>query len=177
MRRIGATFRIIAEELLVTVDVARQVWNRYQKTSTYYTARRPGRSKILMECDTRHLKRYVTYDRETRRESLNEIITNLNFNSSSDTLYRTLKSLGIKYCIERKRPYLSKIQKATRLAFTKKYIHWTAEVWRHIIFTDEMDIQTGSNGKRVWMWRYPEETYKMDCYGVTHVSGFKKIKV
>jgi hypothetical protein len=57
------------------------------------------------------------------------------------------------------------------------YIHWTAEEWRRVIFTDEMGIQTGSNGGRVWVWRYPEETYKEDCCGVTHVSGFKKIKV
>jgi len=177
MRRVGATFPIIAEELVVTVDAARQVWNRYQKTSTCYTARRPGRPKILTERDTRHLKRYMTHDRETRRESLNEIITNLNFNASSDTLYRTLKSLGIGHRIERKRPYLSKIQKATRLAFVKMYIHWTAEEWRRVIFTDEMGMQTGSNGGRVWVWRYPEETYKEDCCGVMHVSGFKKIKV
>jgi hypothetical protein len=177
MRRVGATFAVIEEELGVTADAARQVWNRYQKTGTCYTATRPGRPKILTDRNSGHLKRYVTHDRETRRESLNEIITNLNLPASKNTIRSTLYNIGIGHRIERKRSYLSTKQKAARLAFAKKYINWTAEEWRRVIFTDEMGIQTGSNGGQVWVCRYPEETYKEDCCGATHVSGFKKIKV
>ena len=46
-----------------------------------------------------------------------------------------------------------------------------------VIFTDEMAMQTGANVGHVWVWRYPEKEYKEDCCGVTHISGFKKIKV
>jgi transposase len=62
MRRVGATFAVIEEELGVTADAARQVWNRYQKTGTCYTATRSGRPKILTDRDSQHLKRYVTHD-------------------------------------------------------------------------------------------------------------------
>ena len=177
MRCVGVTFTVIEEELGVTADVARKVWNRFLETGTCYSKPRPGRPKILTERDTRHLKRYVTHNREMRRESLNKIISKLNLDAHANTLRTTLYKLGLGHRIEHKRPYLLKKQKDARLAFAKTYIHWTAEEWRRVIFTDEMGMQTGSNGRRVWVWRYPEETYKEDCCGATHVSGFKKIKV
>ena len=40
-----------------------------------------------------------------------------------------------------------------------------------------MKMQTGANVGHVWVWWYPEEEYKEDCYAATHISGFIKIKV
>ena len=77
---------------------------------------------------------------------MNEIIANLNLPASKNTIRSTLYNIGIGHRIERKRPYLSTKQKAARLAFAKKYINWTAEEWRRVIFTDEMGMQMGSNG-------------------------------
>jgi hypothetical protein len=108
---------------------------------------------------------------------LNQIITNLNLNTSSNTVSRKSKSLGLGHCIERKRPFLSKKQKVAHFVFVKKYIYSTVEEWRCVIFTDNMGMQTGSNGGRVWALRYLEETHKEDCCRATHGSGFKKIKV
>jgi hypothetical protein len=86
MRLAGATFRKIGRELVVTADAARKVWNRYQQTVSVYSAPRSGWPKVLTERDSRHLKRYITHDRETRRESLTEMIRNLNLHSSADTI-------------------------------------------------------------------------------------------
>jgi Transposase len=73
------------------------------------------------------------YDRETWRESLTALLTNLNLNVYPDTIATELKSWGFRHRIERKRPYLSKKQKEARLTFVKKYIYWTAEEWRRYI--------------------------------------------
>ena len=78
--------------------------------------------------------------------------------------------------IQRKRPFLTRPQKRARLAFAKKFIHWTIEDWKRVIFTDEMGMQTGANIGQVWIWRYPEEEYEEDCCEVTYISGFKKMK-
>ena len=53
--------------------------------------------------------------------------------------------------IQRKRPFLTRQQKRARLAFAKKFIHWTIEDWKWVIFTDEMGMQTGANVGQVWV--------------------------
>jgi hypothetical protein len=94
-----------------------------------------------------------------------------------NTICTALYKLSIGHSIECKRPYLLKKQKEAWLVFVKKYIYWMAEEWRRVIFTDKMGMQMESNGRKVWVWRYPEETYKKDYCCATHISGFRKIKV
>ena len=149
MRQAGLTFTAISENVACSADAAWKLWNRYLERGTVYLAAQPGKPKVLSERDSRHLKRYVTHDRETRRESLTAILENLNLNAHPDTIATELKSFGLRHRIACKRPYLSKKQKEARLAFAKKYIYWMAEEWRCVIFTDEMGMQTGSNGGRV----------------------------
>ena len=38
-------------------------------------------------------------------------------------------------------------------------------------------MQTGANGTKVMIWRYPEEEYLEDCCGATVIPGFKKVKI
>jgi hypothetical protein len=35
----------------------------------------------------------------------------------------------------------------------------------------------GTNSKKVYIWRYPEEEYLEDCCSTTVIPGFEKIKV
>lgn len=63
------------------------------------------------------------------------------------------------------------------MQFARGHVHWIIEGWRRVILTDEMGMQTRANVDQVRMWRYPEEEYIEDYYGVTHISGSKKIKV
>ena len=57
-----STFRVFRGELRVTMEAARKVSNCFLKTDLCYTAMRSGRPKILMRCDSQHLKQYVTYN-------------------------------------------------------------------------------------------------------------------
>jgi hypothetical protein len=98
---------------------------------------------------------------DQRPQPLGEIILNLNLPVSEKTLERAIvNDLGMGHRIEGKTPWLSKKQKQARLAFAKTFISWTLEDWRRVIWTDEMGMQTGANGKRVYVWRYPEEELK-----------------
>src|SRR5271156_2492402 len=39
-----------------------------------------------------------------------------------------------------------------------------------------MQMQTGANEGKVWIWRYPEEEYDEDCISGKHIYGFEKVK-
>jgi transposase len=178
MRKAGSTFVAIGAEYNVSEDTVRKIYNRWVETGDCENAPRSGRPKILTKHDIRHIKAHVTTDRETRREPLGEIIQHCNLPISTKTLSRTIVNcIGMGRRIERKRCFLTPSQMAYRLKFTKAHIHWTLEDWRRVAFSDEMAMQTDSNQGRVFVWRYPEEEYHMDCIRGTVISGFQKVKV
>lgn len=178
MRLYGAPFPTIEAELQVKANTAQKIFYKWQERGTCENAPRCGGPKKLNERDLGHIRRHLRHDREQRRQPLGEIILDLNLPCSERTLERTIvNDLGMGHRIERKTPWLSKVQKEKRLAFAKMFIHWTLDDWRRVIFTDEMGMQTDANGKKVMVWRYPEEEYLEDCCGATVIPGFEKVKV
>ena len=178
MRKAGKKFTEIGAELNIKKDTARQIWNRYQERGNCENIPRPGQPKALSESDLRQLKRHLRQDRDTRRQPLAEIIVDLNLSVCPKTVRTAIvDNIGMGHRIARKTPWLSKEQKSARLKFAKKYIHWTQDEWRRVIWTDEMSMQTGANQGRVWVWRFPEEEYKEDCCGATVIPGFEKVKI
>src|SRR5579859_5500508 len=45
---------------------------------------------------------------------------------------------------------ISPTQKKACLQFAETYVKWTLEEWRHVIWTDEMGMQTGANCDVFW---------------------------
>ena len=84
--------------------------------------------------------------------------------------------MGLNRRVERRKPYLNLAQRKVRLAFAEKYQYWGFEEWSRVAFTDEIGAQTGANDGCVYVWRTPDEEYHKDTVGVTHISGFRKIK-
>src|ERR1700736_4461717 len=131
MRRLGTSFPSIATKLSVHEDTARNVWNYYEKSGLYKPPSRPGRPSILNARNRRQLTRHIQTDRETRREPLSTIMSKLNINVCNRTLRKEITEvIGMGHRIERRKPWLSPAQKASRLAFAKTHIHWDIEDWR-----------------------------------------------
>src|SRR5258708_39039677 len=72
---------------------------------------------------------------------------------SVQTVQRALKKTGLKAVVKAKRPALSQCHCRERLDFAKSHQHWTVEVWKRVIWSDETKInRLGSDGRK-WVWK------------------------
>ena len=64
-----------------------------------------------------------------------------------------------------------------RLAFARKYRHWTVRQWSKILFTDECSVEIGKIYHRK-IWSKPENQYKKGFFlPVKRKFGKKYIKI
>ena len=66
--------------------------------------------------------------------------------------------------VARRRCLLKDIDYKRRLAFARKYRHFTMEDWKRVLFTDEMSIKIGMERMSImWVWRKKGEKFHKDC--------------
>ena len=86
-----------------------------------------------------------------RAENAVEVAQNLNSTLPSpvsvQTIRNALKKDDFVAVVKKKKPFLSKHHKRQCLAFALKYQHWTAEDWKHVIWSGGTKINRfGSDG-------------------------------
>lgn len=70
------------------------------------------------------------------------------------TVDKYLAMEGLKTYVQRKKPMLTKDQKAARYQFAKDHLHWTIDDWKNIMFSDETTIsRIGSYGRKFYRKR------------------------
>ena len=68
-----------------------------------------------------------------------------------------VRLLGFGNRITLRKPFLSAKYRNQRLAFARKYKHWTAEEWKNVIWTDESSFELGKESRHIWVWRKVHE--------------------
>ena len=72
---------------------------------------------------------------------------------SPQTIRNALKKDHMKAVVKAKKPFLKKEHRRARLAFARKYEHWTVEDWKRVVWSDETKInRIGSDG-RTYVWK------------------------
>jgi transposase len=109
-----------------------------------------GRPQSLSSTTTRWAVRQVTNEQNTTAASVaRELRSSGDTITSAKTIRSHLKIAGLKPVVKQKRPFLSIKHKRARLDFATKYLHWTLEDWKHVIFSDETKInRLGSDGRK-----------------------------
>ena len=67
---------------------------------------------------------------------------------SCNTIQTYIRGFGFGNRIAVRKPYLNSTHKAARLAFAHKFVHWIAEDWYKVIWTDELSLELGNNSDR-----------------------------
>ena len=74
--------------------------------------------------------------------------------------HRLQKGLGLPSRKAAKKPLLTERMKKQRIAFAKKYIHWTPAQWKRVMFSDESNFQVFRVGSP--MVRRPHDSNTVD---------------
>ena len=145
----GLTFREIAKQLNVSIGTVHKWVQRHNFNDELATRPKSGRKrKTTSEIDD------DIYNASTSDvfKPATDIRLELGLDGISvDTVRRRLKERGLHSRVPARSVVLTPKHVAQRLEFAIKYGHWTADMWRKVIFSDEKIFRgSGSGSYRVW---------------------------
>jgi hypothetical protein len=86
------------------------------------------------------------------------MLTNQLFiNCSNSTTRREFKRSSLHGHKKTKKPLLQIRHRKARLTFAEKYVDWTVEDWRRVLWSDETKMCLFGPDEGDWMWKNPKE--------------------
>lgn len=114
---------------------------------------------------------FVTRDRRTRRLSWEEIIAEMGYACSPQTVMRVMESLGYQKRMPRKRPDPCPSNRALRVQWAREHLSWTYEEWKRVLWTNQTPFSAAGLGHRPsgcqWVIRKLDEENHPDCVDET----------
>ncbi|CAF4418049.1 unnamed protein product, partial [Rotaria magnacalcarata] len=154
----------VAKQLNISKCCVFNAIKKHSETDEYVDKKHSGRPKKLGEREQRYLKRLVKGE---NRLSVSKITSDLNQSIlepiSSRTVFNYLKKLGYEYKVKLKKQWLSSKDREQRVAWCKKYAHFSKHDWRNVIFSDESTFCVLERKNQVKIWRTDEERLHPDC--------------
>ena len=158
----------ISRLLHVNRSTVSRTVQRFKETGSVASKKRAGRPRKLSAAQRR---RIVVMSKRSRRSTSRELSVALGVNIHSSTIRRVLLANGLRGCIARKKPFISRVNRMKRLKFARAHLHWTPEQWNNVLFSDEKKFnRLGSDG-RVYVRRNPFEAYLPECLQGTVKGG------
>ncbi|GFV56676.1 transposable element Tcb2 transposase [Trichonephila clavipes] len=126
---------------------------------------------VIVKC-RRTLKRVV---KQNRKSSLVEISHKFQSSSgisvSSRTIRRELKNLGFHGRAAAHKPNITPQNAKHRLQLCRAHRHWTVDMWKTVLWSDESRFTVWQSDGRVWVWRMSGERFFSDCIVTTVKFG------
>jgi transposase len=161
MHASGHSFRSIGRYLDRDKTMISNMIKKWKEENTLDRAKGSGRPRKTSPNTDRFIVRCVKANRFT---TIPDLLTNSALaNLSMTTIRRRIHESGEfqSYWAARK-PLLTPINKAKRLAWCKARVNWTVDQWSNIIWSDESPYVLRYNAKRR-VWRRHNERYSDQC--------------
>src|SRR6267154_5885447 len=71
---------------------------------------------------------------------------------SAQTVRNSMKEVGMKAVVKKKRPLLTKRHRRERLDITLSHKDWTIDDWKRVFWSDETKINCLGLDGRQWVW-------------------------
>ncbi|GBL77221.1 hypothetical protein AVEN_12828-1 [Araneus ventricosus] len=158
----GSFERKIGEIVNVSKSTVHNIISKYKKTKSVKNRPRTGRPRRFTEREERWIVRKITCNPKISAVKLT-LKAHQRFNKSANlgTVRNILRKYNFYGRVARRKPFLSKAHRITRLEFSKSYIKMPPEFWNSVLFVDESKYNVfGSDGKQM-VWRKPNSELEM----------------
>lgn len=170
----GRGYKNIAGELSMPVSTVRYIVQKFKDHGIVGNLPRGGRPVLATPRLRRLVVRKVLVQRRLSAETLAEELKKFhNLDVSPSTVRNILRDVKLNGRAARKKPRISKINKAKRLKYAMDHLDWTEEDWKTVLFTDESKYNLHESDGRMYVWRRVGEEFKEGCIVTTYKSGDK----
>lgn len=150
----GKSYAEVAELLGRPVTTIRSIIYRYGKLGFLSSLPRSGQPKKLNQREERTLVRKVIENPHLSAPKVNAILGDqLGKTVSTNTVRRTLYRAGFHGRVARKKPFISKKNKADRLKYAKDNIDRDQDYWDKVLYTDESKFNIFVSDGCSYVWR------------------------
>ena len=171
-REVGWTYEQISKRIEKPKSTIADFFLNYKKRGFFERKSGSGRKRATTSRQDTDL---VIKAKRRRVATAKELKNELDLNISSRTIRKRLNDAGFYSFFSVKKPFISKKNQKSRLAFAKKYVKKDLTFWRKVLWSDESPFVLRFNGK-IRVWRLPHERYAPYCMRGT-VKHDKKINV
>lgn len=165
LRNEGYSYRQIASKLGggVTHSGIRKLVERFQETGSIENKAGKGRKRATTPQDDRRIVRLALQNRKLTAVDINKVISDSDVLVSDRTIRNRLIQAGLKARIPRKKPFLNKQQRQRRLVWAREHLHWTSDMWKQVLWSDETQISAMGSTVGRYVRRRSGEDYLPDC--------------
>ena len=141
---------------------------RYDEGESTCDRQRSGRPKKTTDKQDHRLFHLAQRHRKITSAQLNSLWSRkCDVDVSSRTVRYRWNKQGLRGCIAKKKPLITKTNKVKRYDWAIQMKDWMEDNWNSVLWSDESSFQLFQNSRRTVVWRRKGEEYEQSCISKT----------
>lgn len=178
LRKQNVSYSRIGQEVGRSKKACINAWKLHEETGQYRDRRKTGRPRKTDERQDNVIKLLSMKDRKKTAEEISrELARHHGVQITTRTVRRRLNFFGLFGRVAKKKPYVSLTNRRHRVEFARAHLHWTANDWQRVLFSDEKKFNRIASDGKVYVRRKIGEAYAPQCLRGTVKGGGGSVMV